>query len=187
MVVSAQPHQDELRLGKQETHGFNGKGKIMHPARLALVLAALFGIFSGAAFAAEGDRPKVATYAKVYRGPEGLTVSVLGIGDPANEEFLVQYSGINHDWNWKIFKATRVPGGTGHDYTIQADGGDYVTLIERGLGGGYTLIQAYIPKTADGAHMSYDEGLSHQVKPQHYLTDYLEQERGNPVRGAAWR
>jgi hypothetical protein len=159
----------------------------MHPARVALFLAALFSIFSDAVLAAEGERPKVATYAKVYRGPEGLTVSVLGIGEPANEEFLVQYSGINHDWNWKIFKAKRVPGGTGHNYQILVDGSDYVTLIERSFGGGYTLIQAYVPKAADGAHMSYDEGLSHQLKPQHYLTDYLERERGNPARGAAWR
>lgn len=159
----------------------------MVPARLALFVVALFGIVSGAALAAEGDRPPVATYAKVYRGPEGLTVSVLGIGDPAEEEFLIQYSGINHGWNWKIFKAKRVPGGTGHDYKILVDGDDYATLIERKLGGGYSLIQAYIPKVADGAHMSYDEGLSNSLRPQHYLTDYLEQERGNPVQGAAWR
>lgn len=163
------------------------KGEYMYPARLAIVLTMLFGIFSSAALAAEGDRPPVATYAKVYRGPEGLTVSVLGIGAPENEEFLLQYSGINHDWNWKIFKAKRVPGGTGHDYMVIVDGSDYATLIERKSGWGGSLIQAYIPKTADGAPMTYDEGLSQQIKPQHYLTDYLEQERGNPVRGAAWR
>jgi hypothetical protein len=159
----------------------------MYPARLALFLAVLLGIFSDAALAAEGDRPPVATYAKVYRGPEGLTVSVLGIGDPANEEFLLQYSGINHEWNWKILKAKREPGGTGYDYKILVNGSDYATLIERKLGGSYRLIQAYIPKVADGADLTYDEGLSRRVNPQHYLTDYLEQERGTPARGAAWR
>jgi hypothetical protein len=159
----------------------------MKQARLAIILAALFGMIS-MAFAAEGDRPQVATYAKVYRGPEGLTLSVLGVGDPANEEYLLQYSGINHDWNWKIFKAKRTPGGTGHDYKIIHEGSDYATLIERQLGGGgYALIQAYVPKIADGAHLAYDEGLSQRINAQHYLTDYLEQERGNPARGAAWR
>jgi hypothetical protein len=59
-------------------------------------------------------------------------------------------------------------------------------MIERG-GSGYSRSQVFVPKVADGVTVSYDEGLSQQVTPEHYLTDYLQQERGEPVRGAAWR
>ena len=157
----------------------------MNPFRLILTVLVLAGLTSSA-HAAETERPAVARYSKVYRGGEGLTVSVLGIGKPDDEEYLLQYSGINHDWNWKIFKAKKVPAGTGFDYVIQFDGHDYATMIERG-GSGYSRSQVFVPKVADGVMVSYDEGLSQQVKPEHYLTDFLQQEGGEPVRGAAWR
>jgi hypothetical protein len=157
----------------------------MNPFTLVLTVFVLAGLTLSAQ-AAETERPTVARYGKVYRGGEGLTVSILGIGKSDDEEYLLQYSGINHDWNWKIFKAKKVPAGTGFDYVIQYNGGNYATMIERG-GSGYSRSQVFVPKVADGVTVSYDEGLSQQVTPEHYLTDYLQQERGEPVRGAAWR
>ena len=157
----------------------------MNPLKLLLIVLCLSGLASGAQ-AAETDRPAVARYGNVYRGGEGLTLAILGIGKADDEEYLLQYSGINSDWNWKIFKAKKVPAGTGFDYVIQFDGRDYATMIERG-GSGYSRSQVFVPKVADGVTVSYDEGLSQQVKPEHYLTDYLEQESGKPARGAAWR
>jgi hypothetical protein len=83
----------------------------MNPFTLVLTVFVLAGLTLSAQ-AAETERPTVARYGKVYRGGEGLTVSVLGIGKPDDEEYLLQYSGVNHDWNWKIFKARKVPAVT---------------------------------------------------------------------------
>jgi hypothetical protein len=158
-------------------------GGLMNPFTLVLTLLFLSGLVSNAQ-AAETERPAVARYGKVYRGGEGVTISVLSIGKTDDEEYLLQYSGINSDWNWKIFKAKKVPAGTGFDYVIQFDGRDYATMIERGSSG-YARSQVFVPKVADGVHVGYDESLSQRIIPEHYLTDYLEQESGKPVRGAA--
>ena len=50
------------------------------------------------------NRPQIAKYAKAFKGPEGLKVVLLGIVKPEKEEFLIQYSGVNHEWDEKIFK-----------------------------------------------------------------------------------
>jgi len=157
----------------------------MNPLKLLLIVLCLSGLATSAQ-AAETDRPAVARYGKVYRGGEGLTLAILGIGQPDDGEYLLQYSGINHDWNWKIFKAKKVPSGIGFDYVIQFEGRDYATMIERGSTG-YSRSQVFVPTVADGVAVGYDEGLSQRVNPEHYLTDYLEQESGKSVRGAAWR
>lgn len=133
------------------------------------------------------ERPPVAKYAKAFRGPDGLMVSLLGIGKPEDEEYLLQYSGINHDWDLKIFKVKKEPSGRGHNYVMTVNDRPYHTLLERPDWGGGTGYQVYIPKTADGAWVAYDPAHSQRIKPQHYLTDYLEQEKGNAVKGAAWR
>jgi hypothetical protein len=159
----------------------------MFPIRIIVVVLAFAAVFVGPVMAADGERPKVATYAKVYKGPEGLGVAVLGVGDPANEEYLLQFSGINHDWNWKIFKVKRSRAGhDGYDYTITIGDKDWVALIER-KPYGYSQIEAFVPDMGGGAKMSYDENLSQRVNSEHYLTDYLQQESGTKVQGAAWR
>jgi hypothetical protein len=138
------------------------------------------------AHGAGGERPPVATYAKVYRGSEGMAMSLLGIGKPEDGEYLLQYAGINHEWDLKIFKVKKVPSGTGHNYRMTVNGRDYDTLVERSGWGGMRY-QVYIPKGADGLDVIYDEVYSKRVKPQHFLTDYLQQEKGIAVKGAAWR
>lgn len=153
----------------------------------ALILTGLILANSASnTLAAETERPIVARYSKVYRGGEGLTLSVLPIGKSEDEEYLLQYSGINHDWNWKIFKAKRVRSGTGFDYVIKHNGSDYATMIERDVSASPRR-QIFVPQIADGASVVYDESLSERALPEHFLTDYLEQEKGEPVRGAAWR
>jgi hypothetical protein len=157
----------------------------MNPFKVLLTLLALAG-FTLSLHAAETERPAVAQYGKVYQGGEGITLAVLGIGKPEDEAYLVQYSGVNHDWNWKIFKARRVHAGTGFDYIVQHDGRDYSTLIERGSSN-YPQRQIFVPGSIDGVHVAYDESLSQRIIPEHYLTDYLAQLSGEPAKGAAWR
>lgn len=149
----------------------------------SILLAAFLAPMPGMADA----RPPVAKYAKAFRGPDGMVVSLLGIGKPEDEEYLLQYSGINHEWDMKIFKVKKEPSGRGHSYVTMVNDREYHTLLERPGWGGGVGYEVYIPKTADGVGVSYDEGYSQRIKPQHYLTDYLEQEKGNVVKGAAWR
>jgi hypothetical protein len=143
--------------------------------------------FALPAHGAEGERPPVATYAKAYRGPEGLVMSLLGIGKPEDEEYLLQYAGINHDWDLKIFKVKKISAGTGHNYRMTVNGHDYDTVVERPGWGGGMRYQVYIPKGADGLDVIYDDSSSKLIQPQHYLTDYLQQEEGTAVKGPAWR
>jgi hypothetical protein len=152
-----------------------------------LLALMVFAAFLSPAPVRADERPPVAKYAKAFRGPDGLIVSLLGIGKPEDEEYLLQYSGINHDWDLKIFKVKKEPSGRGHSYVMMVDEHEYHTLLERPDWGGHTGYQVYIPKTADGVGVGYDEDYSKRIKPQHYLTDYLEQEKGNEVKGAAWR
>jgi hypothetical protein len=142
--------------------------------------------FALPAHGAEGERPPVAAYAKVYRGSEGMVMSLLGIGKPEDEEYLLQYAGINHNWDLKIFKVKKVPSGTGHNYRMTVNGRDYDTVVERSGWGGMRY-QVYIPKGADGLDVIYDDSYSKQIQPQHYLTDYLQQESGTAVKGPVWR
>ena len=132
----------------------------------------VFAGFAPSAHAAETERPAVARYSKVYRGGEGLTLSILSIGKTADAEYLLQYSGINHYWNWKIFKAKKVAAGTGFDYVIQVGGSAYAIMIERGGSSGYARSQVFVPKVADGVAVAYDEGLSQRVNPED-LSDRL--------------
>ena len=152
---------------------------------LRVVLIALAGL-TLSAHAAEQERPQVARYAKVYRGPEGLTISLLGIGAPDSNKFLLQYTGINHDWDMKIFEVEKVVSGTGHNYKMTINGREYHTFVERPSWGGASSYEVYIPTLADGMNVVYDEGYSQRVVPEHYLTDYLQQGDGKAA-GPAWR
>lgn len=154
---------------------------------LRVALIALIGLVMPAHAAEnEAERPPVAKYAKVFKGPEGLTVAILGIGKPEDDEYLLQYAGVNHDWDLKIFKVKRVPAGVGHNYRTTVDGQDYDTVVERPGYGGQASYLVYLPGGPKDVAVAYDEGYSRRVIPQHYLTDYLNQQEGKTT-GAAWR
>jgi hypothetical protein len=155
---------------------------------LRVALIALIGLVMPAHAADSNDeRPPVAKYGKVFRGPEGLTVSLLGIGKPEDEEYLLQYAGVNHDWDMKIFKVKRVPGGAnGYNYRLKVNGEDYDTVVERKGYGGASSYQVYLPNGPKDVAVAYDESYSQRIQPQHYLTDYLNQKEGKTT-GAVWR
>jgi hypothetical protein len=119
------------------------------------------------------NRPQVAKYAKIFKGPEGLKVVLLGIGDPQKEEFLIQYSGINHEWDGKIFKIKRKNVGKGYDYCIIRNEREFYTLISRKRWGGKLNYTAFLPGLGD-QHVAYDEEASRSVIPEHFLTEYLK-------------
>lgn len=123
-----------------------------------------------------GGKPKVATYGKAFRGAEGLVLWTLGVGDPAAQEYLLQYSGINHPWDLKIFKAKRVDSRKeGGDYVVKVNGEDYVTVVERPYWGAEKSYEVYLPQGPNGQGVVYDEALSRQMHPEVFLNDYLKQ------------
>lgn len=154
--------------------------------RLVQFLLVALMTLTSSAYAGETERPPVDRYAKVYRGAEGLTVSILGIGAPEENKYLLQYAGINHEWDLKIFHVEKVPSGAGHNYKMTIDGQDYHTFVERPAWGGASQYEVYVPKLASGMRVTYDEAYSQRVVPQHYLTDYLQQGEGRAA-GPAWR
>lgn len=145
--------------------------------RYVFFLLSVIGLGVMGSAQAEGEaRPQVAKYGKVFQGSEGLVLWTVSVGDPANQEFLLQYSGVNHPWDMKIFKVKSVPSvRDGADYTLTVDGKDYVTLVERPVWGSEKSYEVYLPNGPKGMKVHYSETLSREMKPEHILTEYLEQ------------
>jgi hypothetical protein len=135
-----------------------------------LLLMAAVLLFTGTLALAQA-RPQVGKYAKVYKGSEGLYLTLVRIGPAENNETLVTIEGIDHPWDGKIMiaKAKRYPRKT--EYTIQVDGKDYVVFINRSGSG-----EVYLRKGGNPDHVYYDEDRSRQVIPEHFLTAYLKQQ-----------
>ena len=116
-------------------------------------------------------RPQVGKYAKVYRGSEGLYLTLVRIGPDENNEALLTIEGIDHPWDGKIMiaKAKKYPDKT--EYAIQVDGKDYVVFINRSGSG-----EVYLQRSGSPDYVHYDEDRSRQVIPEHLLTAYLKQQ-----------
>lgn len=155
----------------------------MRYLKLAL---AMFLIMSVPAFAENEERPPVGKYAKAFTGPEGLVVATLRIGMAEKDEFLIQFAGIDHDWDLKIFKAKKVPAAHGHAYEVNVDGEPRRLLVAKNASGGSYEYTAYVTDAPYGVKVNYDESYSRRIPPQHFLTDYLKQNEGEKT-GPVWR
>lgn len=116
-------------------------------------------------------RPKVGKYAKVYKGSEGLYLTIAQIGPPENMETLLLVEGIDHQWDGKIMIAKAKKYSNKTEYAIQVDGKDYVVFINRSGSG-----EVYHERSGNPIYVSYNEELSRQVIPEHFLTRYLKQQ-----------
>lgn len=134
------------------------------------ILMSVIFIFTGSLALAQA-RPQVGKYAKVYKGSEGLYLTVARIGPAENNETLLVIEGVDHPWDGKIFiaKTQKYPNKT--EYAIQVDGKDYVVFINRSGSG-----EVYLQKIGNPDHVYYDEDRSKQVIPEHFLTAYLKQQ-----------
>lgn len=116
------------------------------------------------------ERPEVARYVKAYSGGEGIVVRTLRLGPQANQEALVQITGIDHQWDGRIQKTKIEPTQRGVKYVVFTDGMRYEVLVMDDAG---TELNA--PGIARRTTVTYDKALSVQTEPQHLLTEYLEQ------------
>ncbi len=137
---------------------------------LTLFFVAAFGLMTSA-FAGD-ERPRVDRYALGFTGELGVSVTLLGIGKPEDKEFLLQISGVNHDWDRKILKAKKVNqnrDGSNHIYQVKMGDKTYNAVVVRSRR--HTL---YLSGSSENYGLSYDKGVARSVAPQHMLTKYLD-------------
>ncbi len=119
-------------------------------------------------------RPEVAKQAKAYSSNDGVKVSTLRYGPREKNQALVQVTGADSEIDDKILLATTAATQKDTRYTVQRKGRPYVLLILDEGGG-----ELYVPGAPKPARVGYDAGVSEQINPEHYLTDYLEQMAGS--------
>lgn len=124
----------------------------------------------------KAERPEMGKVCKTYRG-EGIYVTTARIGPEKNNEVLIGVTGVDHQWNGKIFKAKVKKNNANFDYVIQVDGKDYHIFIYReSWSGGYSV---YLKDYGSGKieqRVAYNEWESKDCNPEHLLTEYLEQQ-----------
>lgn len=152
-------------------------------AALALTLAIAGGLLSVAALA--DRRPEIGPYAYVYRGPEGVQVTLLRIGGKDLNEVLIQVTGVDHELDGAILKHKVTPkyGNRGNtiEYVTPFKRTDWVTVAADDGGPGRKQLYLFLPgvwkyqgKPEQGHPLSYDLEASRALNREHFLTNYLE-------------
>lgn len=140
--------------------------------KFLLLLTALTLSFSVQTFAADKARPEIGPEVKAYSSHDSANVWVLRIGARADNQALVQITGIDHDLNGKIEKYQVEKTDKDTRYVTQINGQRYVLLR---IGSGFGFGELYLPGEKKEIFVSYDKGLSSAGNPEHFLTDYLNQ------------
>ncbi|WP_244672342.1 MULTISPECIES: hypothetical protein [Xanthomonas] len=135
----------------------------------AVLLAALFG---GTVASAHADTPRaeIASQVKTYASKDGIKAWTLRYGPREKNQALIQVTDSDSAIDKKILLATTAATEKDTRYTVQLNGRPYVLLILSGSAG-----ELYIPGSPNPAWVRYDEYLSAQSNPEHYLTDYEQQ------------
>ena len=119
------------------------------------------------------ERPDAGKYVKAYSGNEGVKVWITRVGPAEKAEVLLQVTGIDHPWDGLIQKARVENRDLSRRYIIRQNGQDYIVLaLDRDSG---TLFLPYQPDNLRSLQLKYDENLSSRGNPQHFLTEWLEQ------------
>lgn len=133
---------------------------------------------------ATANRPVVGAVGKAYKGDEGLVVTIVRIGDESKNRVLLKFSGIDHPWNGKVFKAAVLKPQISNHYIILENGkckmenGVPVSVIigsPNGYDGNYLDYKVFIPNGPSGKYIAYDETESKKIVPNDILTEYLKQ------------
>jgi hypothetical protein len=156
-------------------------------AALALVIAgALWGCAHGgaarpAAAPAAAEAPptpalKPSGLKKVFKGPEGQTVSMVFL-EPAGEgQVLIRFDGLNSKWDGKVFLHQLRQSTGKEDYVTKVDGSDYVTVTMRDSYGA-RFYEVYPPQSRDSLRIQYSEEASEKLDPAAVVTRYESQPR----------
>lgn len=148
---------------------------------LSVVLFSIISIYTMAQN--KTDRPEVGNVCKVYSGTEGLRITTCRVGAEDKNEALLGFSGVDHPWNGKIFKAklkkfknNSNSNNFNIDYTIEWKGKQYTVLTFReGYSAVFTAYMMPFGSLQVEHNLKYDEYGSSSCSPERFLTEYLEQ------------
>lgn len=125
------------------------------------------------------ERPEIGKYAKVFSsGSSNLIVTMVRIGPVESKEFLIQFDGIDSEYDGKIIK---------HYYGGSSHGKDkYYNKVMDSEGNYYTVSIDDYGATVDLPGMEeqfihFDKYASGQVNTQHFLTKFLYKNDDEPV------
>lgn len=129
---------------------------------------------------------EIGSVVKVFKGEEGIIVSLLRYGYEENHEFLLKIENIDHPWNHKIFKLKRHGDDLNAKYWTYQDGAPKGILLASGRSyGGYKV---FLKNRNSGIYLKYDEALSGRSAPKELLNEYLQQpQSGEEEPGAITR
>ncbi|MEA9578728.1 hypothetical protein SAMN05192589_10293 [Paracidovorax valerianellae] len=147
--------------------------KLRYRLRRLTVTAVLFPVlFAGAVAAVHADTPRaeIATQVKTYASTDGVKAWTLRYGPREKNQALIQVTDSDSTIDKKILLATTSTTAKDTRYTVQLNGRPYVLLILNGSAG-----ELYVPGSQKSTWVRYDEDLSAQSNPEHYLTDYEQQ------------
>ena len=139
-----------------------------------IVLAVLLFFVCGATMAED----KLSKYAKVYKGREGITVTLLPILPKDSKMALIQVKGIDSELDGLILKYKLVNEGTREAYQMQYDGRTSTRLrTNQGYWGKWTSV--YLPDVKGEFSVGYDEKASKALDIEKFKTAYEQQEKKN--------
>ena len=119
------------------------------------------------------QRPEIAEQVKAWQGEEGTEVWILRYGPREENKALVQLVNIDHPWNRKIQIMDVVRENKKKKYTVTLNGNRFVVLSMDGTNIG----ELYLPNEPHPYRISYSDLLSKYGNAQHFLTDYLSQQK----------
>lgn len=122
---------------------------------------------------APAARPEVAEEVKAWQGEEGIQVWVLRYGPREENKALVQVTNIDHPWSQRIQIMDVQKNDKKKTYSLMVNGKRFVVLNMFGSGMG----ELYLPDENQPYRISYSQSLSSYGNAQHFLTDYLNQQR----------
>ena len=122
---------------------------------------------------APAARPEVAEEVKAWQGEEGIEVWVLRYGPREENKALVQVTNIDHPWSQRIQIMDVQKNDKKKTYSLMVNGKRFVVLNMFGYGMG----ELYLPDENQPYRISYSQSLSSYGNAQHFLTDYLNQQR----------
>lgn len=141
------------------------------PMKTLLLILSVFLSVNVSALAAE--RPEIGPMVDAFAGPKNEEVWIARIGPKSADEVIMQITGIDHEWNGKIFKCSVETTTNDKRYVTMLDKQRYVLLILRGETSG----ELYLPREKSAVRVYYSKELSRQGNPEAFLTDYLEQSK----------
>lgn len=147
------------------------------------LLQGLFVVLFGFSLQAMADI-SVSKYAKVYKGREGLMVTLLPLTPKDSKKALIEVKGMDTELDGLILLYDLVNEGTREAYTMDFDGRKSTRMrANQGYWGKWT--QVYLPDVRGEFDVVFDEKASKQLNIGNFKERYLTQEKNKVQQSLA--